>query len=190
MRKEKNKKTTQALLVIFISFIMVTSVIGFIWSGSQNIRYGKFSFEQIGNGYATTIQGKEILFNYLPQEVEKIQIDPEIINRLANTPQIDSTSYVNDTNKEAIALAQYDLTQIMEPTLNIYLRQGFTTNSSYNLPVIDCDVSTRIPILYFKTSNQTKVSSEESCIIIESEDAVDVLRVKDRLLYSLLGVIK
>lgn len=190
MRQKKEKKTTQVILVIFIAGIMITSVIGFLWSGSGKIKYGKFSFEQSGNGFAATIDGQQVLFNYLPQEVEDITIGQEIIARLANTPQIDATSDFNDTNKEAIALAQYDLNQALDPLLDVYLRQGFTANNTYRLPVISCDVSTTVPIIYFKTSDQTKISYGDSCILIEAEHAVDFIRIKDRLLYSLLGVIK
>lgn len=190
MRRQKSKKTSQIILVVLIAFIMITSVIGFIWSGAQKIRYNKFSFEQKETGFATTINDKEVFFSYLPQDVENIKIDAEIIARLAKTPQIDTTSDFNDTNNDAIALVQYNLNQVLDPFFTIYLRQGFNTNNTYNRPVITCENAKKVPVLYFKTSDKNNISYTDSCILIESQEAVDFIKIKDRLLYSLLGVIK
>lgn len=70
------------------------------------------------------------------------------------------------------------------------MRAGFTTNNTFDMPIITCEDATPVvPIIYFKQSNQTKVSLEENCIIVEARNNIDILRIKDRLLYSMLGII-
>ena len=190
MRRQKSKRTTQVILVSFIAFIMIASVIGFIWDGSQKIKYNGFSFENNGNSYTSVINKKQFSFNFLPQDVEYISIDNEIASRISDAVQIDTTSDINDTNKDIIALAQYNINQVLIEN-SIYLRQGFTANNTFNLPIITCnDATANVPVLYFKTSGQNMISSENNCIIIEAEEAIDFIQVKDRLLYSMLGVIR
>ena len=46
-----------------------------------------------------------------------------------------------------------------------------------------------VPVIYFKQSNETKVIIDDDCIIAEARNNIDILRIKDRLLYSMLGVI-
>jgi hypothetical protein len=72
----------------------------------------------------------------------------------------------------------------------LFIRQGFTTENDYNFPVITCRDSTSVvPVIYFKSSNETKVYLENDCIIAESSTQIDFERIKDRLVYGMLGII-
>ena len=114
---------------------------------------------------------------------------PYIASTLLNKPEIDTTSKINDTFSEEIALAQYNMALTLN-NVNIYLRKGFTQNNTFNLPIITCENATfAVPIIYFKQSNETKITIEDNCIIAEAINAVEILRIKDRLLYSILGII-
>ena len=187
-RKEKKSKRN-TFLVIFIAFIMVSSVIGFLYSGETNkFKYKKMKFTRTENGWSTLINNQRLSFTYFPTEVEQIELNPEILTAISNKPEVDTTSELNDTFSEEIALAQYDMAFALNK-MNIYLRQGFTTNNSFNTPIITCEGSTRaVPVIYFKQSNQTKISLENDCIIAEARNNIDILRIKDRLLYSILGI--
>ena len=188
-RKEKKSKRN-TFLVIFIAFIMVSSVIGFLYSGETNkFKYKKMKFTRTENGWSTLINNQRLSFTYFPTEVEQIELNPEILTAISNKPEVDTTSELNDTFSEEIALAQYDMALALNK-MNIYLRQGFTTNNSFNTPIITCEGSTQaVPVIYFKQSNQTKISLENDCIIAGARNNIDILRIKDRLLYSILGVI-
>ena len=68
---------------------------------------------------------------------------------------------------------------------------GFTTENEYNIPVITCaDATPTVPVLYFQRTNETKVYREGSCIILEAATDFDLLRLKDRILYGIFGVMK
>jgi len=182
------------MLVIFLAFIMVSSSIAFIFVGygsSQNtkVKYGEFTFRQRGPQWSTFVDKREAVFTYLPGDVSDINADQAAIDRLRSKLQIDTTLDENRTLTQYMALAQYELSQMLN-FHNIYLRSGLTAANEFNLPVITCENSTAtIPVLYFKEGNQTRIYAEGNCVIAEASQDFDAARLKDRLLYGILGII-
>ena len=190
VRKEK-KNRMGAILAFFIAFIMVGSILGYVMmdGGENRFKYKDIKFTQDQGGWSTIINNRKITFDYLPPDVEQINLTSDIITTLINKPEIDTTSLVNDTFSEEIALAQYNMNLVLK-NLNVYLRRGFTTANIFNLSVITCEDATfAVPVVYFKQSNQTKIDLDDNCIIAEARNNIDVLRIKDRLLYSMFGII-
>jgi len=193
MRKHNKPDRTKKFLVYFLGFIMVSSVFGVVFFGFQgsgpNVKYNDFKFFNRGSFWSTNVDGKEALFTYLPQDLESISADASAINILKNKPQIDMTSDFNDTFAEGIALAQYQA-GITLSNFGIFTRTGFTGENKYDLPIISCKFSTQlIPVMYFKKSNTTRISLQNNCIIAESGNHADVIRLKDRIVYGILGII-
>ena len=189
-REEKGKK----FMVYFIGFVMVASIFGVIFFGfggnsMNSTREKGITFVNNGNSWSATIDGREALFAYVPSQVEQIPVEGNIIDRFKNAIEIDMTYDFNDTYAEQIALAQFQMGTTLN-NFNIFLRNGFTSESG-NFPVITCEDSTSfVPVIYFKSSNETKVYLKNECIIAEAANELDVLRIKDRLVYGLLGIIK
>ncbi len=190
MVREEKKSKWGMFLVAFIAFIMISSVIGFLYSGqTDQFKYKDIKFIRTQNGWSAVINDRRVIFDYFPADVEQINLSSDIITALVNKPEIDTVSMLNDTFSEEIALAQYNMALALN-NINIYMRAGFTTNNTFDMPIITCEDATPVvPIIYFKQSNQTKVSLEENCIIVEARNNIDILRIKDRLLYSMLGII-
>ena len=161
-----------------------------MYSGeTDTFKYKGLKFKRIQNQWSTVINNQRLVFNYFPTDVEQINLTQDITALLLNKPEIDTTSELNDTFAEEIALAQYNMALTLN-NLNIYVRQGLTTNNTFNLPILTCKEATfAVPIIHFKQSNQTKITLENNCIIAEARNNVDILRIKDRLLYSMLGLI-
>ncbi len=189
MRKEKKSKLG-AVLVFFIAFIMVSSIIGFIYGGERDtFKYKDIKFTRTQNEWSAVINNRKMVFNYFPAEVEGVNVSSDVITALLNKPEIDTTSETDDMFAEEIALAQYNMALTLN-NFNIYMRRGFTTNNTFDLPIITCENATVVvPIIYFEHSNETRVSIENNCVIAEARNNFDVLRIKDRLLYSILGII-
>lgn len=191
MVKKEKKSKTGVIMAALIAFIMVGSILGYVSMDRQTqYKYNDVKFKQEQIGWSTVINNKKIVFNYLPQEVEQIELSPEVINALKDKPEIDVTSKVNDTFSEEIALAQYTLAQTLN-NFNVYIMQGFTTNSTFKMPIITCkDATQAVPVIYFQKSNETKVTLQENCIIAEARNNLDIIRIKDRLIYSILNIIQ
>ncbi|MBW2974554.1 hypothetical protein KY366_02450, partial [Candidatus Woesearchaeota archaeon] len=123
-------------------------------------------------------------------EVEHIGLSSDIAAALAGRPEIDTTSKANDTYSEEIALAQYNMALALA-NLNIYVRRGFAADNEFDLPIITCgDATPAVPVIYFMKSDQTNITMQGGCIIAEARSGVDILRMKDRMLYSALGIMR
>lgn len=193
-RGQDKIETRNKIIVIFIGFIMISSVFAVIFFGfspaTTKLKYNDVSFTQKNDYWSASINKKEAYFNYFPTDVEDIDIIPEAISRIKNTIEVDFTSDINSTLKDEIALAEYWLSQMFNFHFNIYLRQGFTSENEYDFPVISCqDATLAVPVFYFKESNQTSIYLENNCIILEAKNGQDVIRIKDRILYDLFGII-
>ncbi len=189
--KKEKKKWGTIIFMVFIIIGLTSSFVFFGFSdggGSQNARYNGFTFTNNGNVWITNINGIPAAFNFLPEDVEGIFAFEDFSNRLRNKFEIDVTYDSNSTHKEAIALAHYQMAMTLG-AYNVYLRQGFTANNSFNLPVITCEDATQnVPVVYFKTGNISRIYAENDCIIAEASDNADFIKIKDRLLYTILGV--
>lgn len=194
MRRHKESKKKQTIIVIFMSVLMVFSVFGIMFYGfgsESKLKYEKFTFNRKDDGWSILINKKEAVFNYFPTEVIDINIEENIINKISNTLEVDATYDINSSYADDIVIAQYSLQEVIGSHFNIYIRLGVTTNNSYNFPIITCEDSTDfIPVIYFKKSNKTEVYLDENCIIAEIKNSYDAIRIKDRLLYNLFDIIK
>lgn len=195
MKKEPKKGllSKEKMFPLIIIVVMTSSVIGFMWgrgNTSESIKYKDFNFLRKNRQWALKINDNELIFDYFPSQVEEIYISNEIKEKLRGTIEMDITSNINSTYPESIATAQYSLEQNLGK-FNVYVRKGFTSNNTYNMPIITCDDSTDIvPVIYFKDSNKTNIFLEKNCIIAESASELDFIKIKDRLVYSFLGIIE
>lgn len=194
MKEKKERKKWG--LILFIVLIMIGTSFSFVFFGfspaTEKIKYNGYSFTFTPNQniWVAKINGREAAFSFLPKDVEGIFAFEDISTRLNGKFEIDTTSDLNSTFKESIALAQHQMGLTLA-AYNIYLRKGFTTNNTFNLPIITCyDSTLNVPVIYFRYGNTTNIHVENNCIIAEAITNADFIKVKDRLLYGILGVMK
>ena len=190
MKKRKDNKKMQTLMMGFIAVILVSSIMGFIWKGGPpKVEYNDIPFVQEPEGWSAEINGRNVVFNYHPTEVEHINMSSEIASRLS-TVEIDTTYDLDDEYAEYIAKVQYVLAQGLSG-FDIFVVSGFTTENEFDRPIITCNKATPfVPVLYFKKSNETNVYLEGNCIIAEASRGEDLIKIKDRLLYAILGIMQ
>lgn len=191
--KEKRERKKWGL-ILFIVLIMIGTSFSFVFFGfspvTEKVKYNKISFVNNGNIWIARIDGKEAAFSFLPKDVESISASEDISGRLRNKFEIDATYDLNNTYKESIALAQHQMGLTLA-AYGIFVRKGFTTDNTFNLPVITCnDATANVPVVYFKHGNSTNIKLNNNCIIAEASKNEDFIKAKDRLLYGILGVMK
>jgi len=179
-------------LILFLVIIMVGTSFSFVFYGFspsvERVKYNGISFSTNGRIWTAKINGNEAAFSFLPTEVQDINSSGDFSKLLSEKYEIDSTSEFNSTNKEAIALAEHQMGLTLG-SYNIYLREGFTANTSFSLPVITCANATQYtPVIYFRHGNSTSISVQSNCVIAEASSNTGFIKVKDRLLYGILGV--
>src|SRR3989344_767693 len=186
MKKQQKSK----FIVLFISFIMISSVFAVIFYGFQtntsSLRYNNINFANENGVWHATIEGKRMTFDFHPLEVESIPLEEEALS-LLQSPQIDFTYDVDNLYKTAIAEVEFALERSVPET---FFTIGFTTVNVFNKPIFTCDTATEtVPVIYAMTGNETKIYAEGNCIILEGNNEDGFRRLKDRLVYSLLDVI-
>jgi hypothetical protein len=193
-RTEEQKRllSKKNIVSLFIVAIMVFSVIGFMLgeNASTTHKYKGIKFSLLpGNQWEAKINSIQHQFDNFPGDLDYINISADAVSRLKDKVQIDITSDANDSKKEYIAAAEYYLSQEMNKEA-IFLRVGFTGKNDYNFSTIKCtDATEAVPVVYFKSSNETKISLVENCIVAEAAKTEDVMGLKDKLIYAMLGVL-
>ena len=192
MKEQKEKKKWG--LILFIVFIMIGTSFSFVFFGFQPqnevTKYNGIKFVKYPDRWEAKINGRIAAFSFLPSEVENALAFDDFAKMLQDKFEIDSTYDLNNTYAQSIAQAQYQMGLTLD-TYNIYLRKGFTTNNTFNMPIITCNESTlNVPVVYFRYGNTTNVHAEDNCIIAEASTNADFIKVKDKLLYGIFGVIK
>jgi len=193
--ERKDNKLSKILVLAFMGFTLIGMTFSFVFYGfndgnaKANYKGFKFKLDRQNSVWVAKINGAYAGFSFLPNEVEDINISASLEN-LKNKFEIDTTSDMNDTNIEAIALAQHQMGITMQ-NYNIYIRQGMAAANKYNISIINCSMATpAVPVVYFKTGNKTQILQDGDCIIAEARNGQDTIRAKDRIVYSILGVME
>ena len=191
----KEKKFLQKFMIYFIAFIMITSIIGFLYGtdtgdGNTSVKEQGYKFVRKGSFWSTGIDKKEALFSKLPSEVSSVQMPADAAEKLKGTLEIDFTYDINDTNNQEIAESLYYLSRSLDFNFNKYPRIGLLENSTFSMPIITCqDATAAVPVVLFRTGNETKIFREGECIIAEGEQ-YSFSTLKDRILYGMFGILK
>ncbi|MBI2147354.1 hypothetical protein HYU19_02635 [Candidatus Woesearchaeota archaeon] len=188
----KKRFTMKTILAIAIAGIMAFSIIGFVWTGvlQQPAKYNGVRFEQVQNGWIASFDGEEASFAYHPLDVEYLNLSSGVRAALQDVKALYFTSDIDDSLKEGIAQASYDLTGFLQQK-EVYAVTGFTANTSFGKPVITCGNATAYtPVIYFRNSTGTEVTVEGSCIMVQANTPAGMAKLRDRLAYHFLGVIE
>lgn len=191
-KKEKNKSKW---IVIATVVIMTLSTAGFLLLGNgggnaDEYEYNGFKLVRTQNGWQVRLDTGVVYFYGDPSQAYKYNISQDIINQIRNSPYFYMTSEVNTSISREIALAEYDITNLLLSHYNIYATTGFLEKNEFNSPVITCANATQfVPVIVFTESNVTEATKVNNCIFFAAANGRDVLGLRDRLLYGVFGVL-
>jgi hypothetical protein len=191
---KKKRISKQMIWTIIIGGLMVASVFGIMFSsyndpGEENT-FGDYTFERTNLGWVTEINGNRVVFDYLPSDVEEINISKQAVDVLAGAKVMYITFNPNSENIQALELMRFEMLGAFEQMFGMYSLVGITEeNQAYQQPIVDCGNATAmLPVIHIIESNQTSVQLDNSCVVLEVED-YSASALKDRLLYGMLGII-
>ena len=194
-KKEKKSLTGPIVFAILVIGIMSLSAVGLIQgndtSGTVRLPYNDFKFKtDQNNNWIGEVDDEEYVFYNHPLNVEDLVLDEIASTLLRTSAMITMTSDVNSTAAELIGGIEYDLATTLN-SKGIATEYAFTTENKYNKPVVDCSSSIPVnTVIYFKQSNQTSIRFANNCIIAEATGQTNFIRIRDRLLFSICGVMK
>ncbi len=184
----KDKKKVFASL--FIAFIMVFSIFGFILSYSldnETVKYKGYKFVNTNQGWLAVINGERFFFSYTPGDVEN-WLSEEIKNKLKNVTTITISYNPNDIYSPIITES---VLQLNNKLTNVQLSFGLTNNSGYSLPLITCNnASEQNPVILFEERNENaSMILENNCVKIAYTSQSEILQQTDALSFVLAGII-
>ncbi len=189
----RDSKWKRNLVSIFIIAIMVFSVLAVMLSGSseQAKKYNGYKFAAKNNKWILNMEGKQIEFDYFPSDIENIPITDEIKNKILNTKMLYITFNPKNVT-ESMDKFRFDLTNLLSNLYGIHAAGGITKSSEqYNLPDVTCRNSTLfVPVLELKLNNRTEITIKDSCITAKAESSKEMTRIRDAVIYKLIGVMK
>lgn len=191
MARKKKKSKIPLIVGSVIIFVMVSSMFGIMFSSYSDERkkekYGDYIFIPAGANYMVEVGGKKLAFEYLPSSIESVTIDKEIVRRLRDAPEIDISYNYSSEAAPYIALLAYQWEN--EYLAEKYIRAGASGRNALNHTIIKCsDATPSVPVIHFRVSNQTAVYLDGNCIVADAFSGPDINVLKERLAYSILGI--
>lgn len=149
------KLSKRIWLSVFIVFIMVSSTLGFIYSGNTETKnYNEYKFKRTDNGWASFIEKTDSYrtFSYLPNEVED----------LGSVDLNSDFAYIVDDGNSGYG----------NSLKNIFSSAGIVSqivslNGNNNLPIVNCTNELPIFVLKSNLSMETKIYNDGKCVFIE-----------------------
>lgn len=193
MRRKNKKKRVRKEKIwgMFIVLIMVGSAFGIIFGGfassSQTIKYNGVKLKASPEGWTAKVDGRVYNFRYDPKVLEGMKVDDSFKDMIIRSPQVDMTSEFNTSYIETIGQVEFDIASVLS-YMNIYSETGFSEDNSYGLPVFKCSRKSIVPLIYFTEGDETSITVDENCIIASAENNDMFFALRDRIIYSLLGI--
>ena len=185
-------------LAIFIGFIMLSSVIGYVFLSNPSTKvvtdfhHAGLTFEQMQDGtYTATMGGNQVDFFYKPEDVADINISGPVVKKISESEAIYITYYWNSTFAQDMALFQLDFSTLLLERNNVYAQSAFTLPSPVSASaVVTCGNATPfIPVLVLQegANNALEVmTSNPNCIVLNATSGVSFRRTADKLKYTIL----
>ena len=111
--QEKWKWKTRYTVGIFIIFVMVFSVVGFLNTEQPNT-YNKITFVQVQKGWIAKTDFGRLLFSTHPSNVEQISVPAGVVQTLHESKVMMLTHDPGDPNKELLAMLGYNFLRLVE----------------------------------------------------------------------------
>jgi len=176
-------KKSQIFMSIFIAVIMISSVIGFMYSPQQEDNPDAIAFNGVSflpsqnNNWVAVINNNQLVFDYLPSELSGI-----------NSPLLYSLSqsklYIlyNPASKDQAYIMEklyYNLNSLGKTAAPACL----TEEDCPDIPIKSCKDNA----ILLKDSKNNQVYNEENCIVIEG-DSLYQNQAADKIIQGLIGI--
>lgn len=192
---KKSKISKQLIWTIILGATMIISMFGIMLSsfnsGEDKARYGDYKFQRSTSGWVTEINKQDVEFNYLPQDIENLNLSTEVKDKLLGIKVLYITFNPNTKNVDMFELMRFEIGLKLSEVGGVYAMQGVSEpNENYKQPLVECKNATAtVPVVSLVEGNETKAYLDGDCVIVES-DRYSAPAMKDVILYTMFGIMK
>jgi len=206
---EKNKPNAMkfwifaaALIIFFLALVYVPKILH--QQEVENNKYNGFDFYKADDSFWYTVVQKgaqpyQIPFYYHPRELEDIAIEPGIRDKffdmvanngtifIALDPDSESKAVIAGVEIAKITGRGYQILNV--PTHSAFTREPTNITTNVETPIVTCSAANnKTLVIGLVLSTKNLAYSQDYCIRIEATSYDDMVRVADRLMYNLLGI--
>lgn len=188
-KKESRKKV---FLTVFLGSIMVLSVFGYIFGqgtggnekpAANGKTFGQYTFKMTTGGWFTELDGRQIVFRYLPDELDAIDVSFVPDDALKK-----SKVYLAIDPDKRFNIAERDIYYSLKPNTNFQIACIEDKEGCAEMPLKTCkDADDSVAVIELEASNSTSVAYDNNCITVKG-DEVFVTKAVDKLLHAYLGI--
>ena len=132
--------------------------------------------------------------------MENITVDPSIRAKFFDMVANNGTIFIPldpDSTDNKIVVAGVEIAKITGkgysilnvPTHSAFTKQPVNASTNVETPIVTCDNSNnRTMVIWITLSNKDMAYSYDYCIRLEATSYEDTVKVADRLMYNLLGI--
>ena len=128
-----------------------------------------------------------------PLSLENIPLEGNINTRIYGDEEIYVTINPNANLSAKATVAALEIDKIIdnEYLYGIPVHSAMTLENKFGYPVKSCyDGTDASTVIWLTLGSETKVYTEEYCIIIVGTDEDELIRAADRMIYQLLGIMQ
>jgi len=191
------------LVVLFLSIIIIPSLVR--KARLEKYKYNNFEFVKKKDGFWYTIVQKGaqpywIPFYYHPSELEDIPVEPGLRDKFFMIRDNNGSIYITidpDAGNNTIVIAGVEISRITGsrydllgvPTHSAFIKPPRETATETGTPIVTCKyANNRTMVIWITLSDKNVAYSYGYCVILEARTYNDMVRVADRTMYHLLGI--
>jgi hypothetical protein len=167
--------------------------------------YNGFQFVKNADSTWTTNVSKgnqpyQIPFYYHPKELEDIGIEANLRDKFFAVRDNNGSIFITldpDAGNNTIVIAGVEIARITGerfgllsvPTHSAFIKKPENTTVDTGTPVVTCNsASSKVMVIWLTLSDKNVAYSQGNCVIVEFKSYTDSVKVADRLMYNLLGI--
>ncbi len=194
-----SEKTSRKKLIlpVFLGLIMVMSIFGIIIGQSNEEEkkptdagkeFGAYQFQKMPAGWITTRDGREIVFTYLPDQLQDIDVS-SVPRETLSADKI----YLSRDPRKTHGNADRDFYNDVKPFTNLQMACLFDIkdiSECENLPLKACsdsDANTAV-VIFDLDSSAKEVTFKNNCITLKG-DGVFITKAIDKIIYMNIGAL-
>ena len=200
IHEKSDKSSTRNIIlivIIIIGLLILFFSIRYLYhpkTTEESYVYNGFKFTKISNLWLTEVQIGNTIFRittrYSPNELEHINVEPGIYEKIVGSKGIYFTVSGNLSSVSVLAITELGrIIGTRYGLLNIPSQAALTESDDNETLVKTCkDAVNGTGVIWFKLGNTTAAYSDQNCVIIQGTEEWDIVKAADRVTFGLLGV--
>ena len=207
--EEKKKKNIQfiifaaVLVLVFLALVIIPAQIR--KAELEKNKYNNFEFVKQKDGFWYTMLQKGaqpywVPFYYHPRDLENIPIEPGLRSKFFEIADNKGSIFITldpDAGNNTIVIAGVEISKITGtrynllnvPTSSAFIKPSKDATAETGTPIVTCMHSNnQTMVIWLTLSDKNIAYSYDYCVILEAKNYNDLVRVADRLMYHLLGI--